>query len=58
MTMIEREYFTTVRDLVNKANELKLDKKDIISILGSDRTGYFLIYQPKTTKKSVSKDEQ
>ena len=49
--MIEYEYSQSIRQLVGKANELKLDKKDIINVIGNEREGYFLLYQVKPTKK-------
>lgn len=48
--MIEHEYFISIRDLVDRANELKLDLKDIMVIKSAQDPGYRMIYQTKKKK--------
>lgn len=48
--MIEYEYIISIRDLVDRANELKLNLKDMLIIKAPQDLGYLMIYQTKEKK--------
>lgn len=52
--MIECEYFTSLRDLVARMNDMQLTPKETIQILPAQGvTGYYLVYQKKQAKKNA-----